>query len=192
MTATAETARTSPLPIDPMFLDRWSPRAFRKDPLPAREVETLFEAARWAPSASNQQPWMFLYADDEAGLARLRPVLVEFNRAWADQAPLLTVVFARTRNEKGEENRWAPFDAGAAWMSLALQARKLGLYAHAMGGFDEEKVYEALGVDRTQWRAMTVVAVGRHGDPTALSAKLQARESPSQRKPLAEVARRVV
>lgn len=183
--------RTSDLPVDPMFLDRWSPRALSPESISERDVQTLFEAARWAPSASNQQPWMFLFADDEAGRERVRSTLVEFNQAWAKTAPLLVVLLARTRNEKGEENAWAGFDAGAAWMSLALQARKLGLYAHAMGGFDEEKVYEALPVERSQWSPMAVIAVGRLGDPSMLPAKLQAREKPSERKPLGEMSRRI-
>lgn len=183
--------RASGLPVDPMFLDRWSPRALSPEPIPEREVQTLFEAARWAPSASNQQPWMFLFADDEAGRERVRSTLVEFNQAWAKTAPLLVVLLAKTRNEKGEENAWAGFDAGAAWMSLALQARKLGLYAHAMGGFDEEKVSEALRVDRSLWTPMAVIAVGRHGDPSTLPARLQAREKPSERKPLGEMIQRV-
>ncbi len=183
--------RVSGLPVDPMFLDRWSPRAMSPEPIAERDVQTLLEAARWAPSASNQQPWMFLWATDEAGRARIRSTLVEFNQGWAHAAPLLVVLLARTRNDKGEENPWAGFDSGAAWMSLALQARRLGLYAHAMGGFDEEKVYQALGVDRRQWSPMAVIAVGRHGDPGSLPPQLQARERPSERKPLEEIARRV-
>ncbi|MGC4120384.1 MAG: nitroreductase family protein [Myxococcales bacterium] len=185
------TKRTSTLPVDPLFLDRWSPRALSPEPISERDVQTLFEAARWAPSASNQQPWMFLFADDEAGRARVRSTLAEFNQQWANTAPLLVVLMARKTNDKGEANDWAGFDSGAAWMSFALQARKLGLYAHAMGGFDEEKVYEVLQVDRTQWAPMAVIAVGRHGNPATLPPKLQAREKPNERKPLEEIVRRI-
>ena len=190
-TPPAPSGRVSALPVDPMFLDRWSPRALRPEPLAARDVDTLFEAARWAPSGGNLQPWTFLFADTESGLARLRPLMVDGNRVWADQAPLLAVLFARTLPGQEDENLWAPFDAGAAWMSLALQARKLGLFAHAMGGFHEEKVYGALSVDPKEWRAMVVIAVGRLDAPEALPPRLKSRESPSQRKPLAEIARRL-
>lgn len=183
--------RTTTLPVDPQFPERWSPRSFRPEPLGATEIETLFEAARWAPSAANEQPWLFVYASTESGLARLRPLIEPGNREWADRAPLLAVLFARRRNGKGVENRWSAFDAGAAWMSLALQARKQGLFAHAMGGFLEEPSYAALGVDRSDWQALVAIAVGRQGERSQLSERLAAREAPNGRKPLAEIARRV-
>jgi len=104
--------------------------------------------------------------------------------------PLLAFLFAKRKNSRGAENRWSPFDAGAAWMSLALQARKLGLHAHAMAGFLEDRVYEALKVDRGEWQAMVAVAVGRRADRAQLSEKLAAREAPNARKPLSEIARR--
>ncbi|HEY3446577.1 MAG TPA: nitroreductase family protein [Myxococcales bacterium] len=182
--------RVSNLPVDPMFLDRWSPRAMSPEPIAERDVQTLFEAARWAPSGGNQQPWKFVYADSESALGRVRQVLVDGNRVWADKAPLLAVLLAHV-NDEGERNDWAGFDSGAAWMSLALQARKLGLFAHAMGGFHEEKVYEVLGVDPKEWKPMVVIAVGRPGDAAVLPPKLQTRERPSERRPLAEAAIRI-
>jgi nitroreductase len=182
-------ARQSELPVAPMFLDRWSPRAFKPDPLSPREVATLFEAARWAPSGGNSQPWLFLYADTPEELPRFQALLVDANRLWADRAPLLAILFARRKN-RGEENRWAPFDAGAAWMALALQARQMGLHAHAMAGFHEDQAYQALGLDPAEWKAMVAIAVGRHGDPAQLPDNLRARETPSDRKPLSEVAQR--
>ena len=175
--------------IDSMFTDRWSPRGYSSEPLTEREVRTLFEAARWAPSCFNEQPWLFAYATEAEERARFVECLVAKNQAWARHAPLLIFVLARRRFLKtGRENRHAPFDAGAAWMALALQARKLGLYAHGMAGFSQEKAYEVLGVFKEDYWAMAAVAVGRKGDASGLPEDLRAMESPNDRKPHAEVA----
>jgi nitroreductase len=175
--------------VDPLFIDRWSPRAFSSEPVPPETLASLFEAARWAPSCYGEQPWLFLYATQPPDLERFRSLLVDGNRVWADRAPVLAFVFARrlfARNNK--PNRWCQFDAGAAWMSLALQARMLGLYTHGMGGFHEERVYEALNVPREKYEAMAGIAIGRIGDPSILPADLAGIEKPNSRKPLAQVA----
>lgn len=181
--------RQSELPIDPMFLDRWSPRAFSSKPLDEDQIRVLFEAARWAPSCYNEQPWLFRYARSEPDLARFRSLLVEGNRVWAGAAPLLILVLARRHFARtGEPNRWAEFDCGAAWMSLALQARRLGLYTHAMAGFDESKTYEVLGISREAFSAVAMIAVGRLGDPRSLPEKLASGEHPNNRRPLERIA----
>jgi nitroreductase len=179
--------RTSEAPIDSMFIERWSPRAFSTRPLSDQIVRSLFEAARWAPSCFNAQPWLFAYAVSESGRAKIAGVLVPQNQIWAAKAPLLIIVFAR-RNfaHNGKPNAWHSFDAGAAWMSLALQAHKLGLVAHAMAGFDPEKAYSALAVDKEQYAAIAAVAVGYHGDPAELPAPLREREVPSGRSAISE------
>ncbi len=178
--------------IDSMFADRWSPRGFSSEPLTEREVQTLFEAARWAPSCYNEQPWLFVYATEPDQRQKLVDCLVVKNQAWARHAPLLMFVLARRHFKKtGQENRHAPFDAGAAWMALALQARKLGLYAHGMAGFNQDKAYEAIGVSREEYLVMAAVAVGRKGDASGLPEDLAAMESPNSRKPHAEVATNV-
>ena len=183
--------RVPAAPIDERFLDRWSPRAFSPAPVDEATLATLFEAARWAPSCMNEQPWLFLYGSTPEELEYYRPILEASNREWADRAPVLAVIFARrTFSRTGKPNRWAQFDAGAAWLSLALQARALGLYAHAMGGFHEDVAYEALHVSREEYEAMAVVAIGRHGDPALLPPKHRAREHPNGRKPADEVAHR--
>ncbi|HEY6878250.1 MAG TPA: nitroreductase family protein [Polyangiales bacterium] len=171
-----------------MFTERWSRRAISPAPLPPETVRTLLEAARWAPSASNAQPWLFVYGDDEATLAALRPVLKDSNQRWANAAPLLLFVFARTHNDKGEPAPTAQFDAGAAWMSLALQAHALGLVAHGMAGFHHDKVYAATGVPEATYVAIAAIAIGYPGDEALLPPDLQARELPSQRKPTREFA----
>lgn len=181
--------RTPDWDVDSMFVDRWSPRGFSGEPLTEREIHTLFEAARWAPSCYNEQPWRFVYATEPQARARLTACLVAKNRAWAGGAPLLMFLLARRHFQKtGAENRHAPYDAGAAWMALALQARKLGLYAHAMAGFSPDKAYEALGVSREDTLVMTAIAVGRRGDASGLPEDLRLLESPNDRKPHAEVA----
>jgi nitroreductase len=181
--------RTPDWDVDSMFVDRWSPRGFSGEPLTEREIHTLFEAARWAPSCYNEQPWRFVYATEPQARARLTACLVAKNRAWAGGAPLLMFLLARRHFQKtGAENRHAPYDAGAAWMALALQARKLGLYAHAMAGFSPDKAYETLGVSREDYLVMTAIAVGRRGDASGLPEDLRLLESPNDRKPHAEVA----
>jgi nitroreductase len=175
--------------VDPLFPDRWSPRAFRPDPLQPEQIRSLFEAARWAPSASNEQPWLFVYAVTAEDRARFAQGLVEWNRRWAPQAPLLGFILARTHLLKGNKpNATAQFDTGAAWLSLALQARRLGLYAHAMGGIEREKLPEILGMPADRYQVMAAFVVGYRAEPTSLPADLVEREVPSSRKPLSEVA----
>lgn len=182
-------ARTPSAPVASMFLERWSRRAFSERKLSAEQVRSLFEAARWAPSASNLQPWTFVYADDDETLARARPVLFDSNRRWADHAPLLIFAFARNAHpSKGTPNHSAAFDSGAAWMSLALQAHALGLVAHAMGGFHHDAAHDTFGVPRDAFTAYAAIAVGYPGDPAQLPEDLRAREQPSTRKPVQEFA----
>lgn len=183
--------RVPAAPVDPRFLDRWSPRAFSPEPIDDATLATLFEAARWAPSCSNEQPWFFLYGSTPEELEHFQPLLEPGNREWADRAPVLAVLFTRRAWKRtGKPNRWAQFDAGASWLALALQARALGLYAHAMGGFDEDLAYELLQVPREDYEAMAVIAIGRYGDPSSLPPRQLAKEFPNGRKPPAEVAHR--
>ena len=181
--------RVAEVEVDSMFTDRWSPRAFLSDPLSELQIKALFEAARWAPSCFNEQPWLFVYATEAEQRRELASVLVAKNQRWAAKCPLLLFVLARRQfKEGGRENRHAPFDAGSAWMSLALQARRLGLYAHAMAGFSIKKAYEVLGVPEEDYHIMAAIAVGRKGDADELPEDLRAMESPNERKPLDAVA----
>lgn len=175
--------------VDAIFLDRWSPRAFLPEPLDARDVEALFEAARWAPSCNNDQPWTFVYATSDEDRARFLPILVEKNQVWAKHAPLLGFVVARRNfGHHPAPNRWSNFDAGAAWMALCIQARRRGLYTHGMGGFDQAKSYEVLGVPEATHEVIAAFVVGRKGDPSTLPDELREREAPNTRKPHADVA----
>jgi nitroreductase len=190
MTDARPPARRPDHAIDPRFLARWSPRAFSGRAVSEAEVMQLLEAARWAPSASNHQPWRFVWAlRGEAAFAAIHGALVPFNQEWAGHAGALIVVAAKTevsgRDGVEKPNRWAEFDAGAAWMSLALQAEAMGLVAHAMGGFDEGPLAAAvhLPVGHT---LLAVVAVGERGPAEGLPEALRAREMPNTRRPLAE------
>lgn len=171
--------------VAPEFLDRWSPRAFSSEPLTPGQVASLFEAMRWAPSCFNDQPWRLVYGLlGEPEHARINDLLAPANQLWASKAPLLLVLFNR-RNfaHNGKQNRNAAFDTGAAWMSLALEARKLGLYAHGMAGFDVARAHSELGVDEAEHEAQAAIAVGRRGDPETLPEKQRAMEFPNGRNP---------
>lgn len=182
-------SRTPEAEVDPLFIERWSPRAFSPKPVSEKTLASLFEAARWAPSSSNEQPWLFLYANTEEDLQLFRPLFMDGNRIWSDKVPVLAFAIARRAFAKnGTPNRCAAFDTGAAWMSLTLQARKLGLYTHGMGGIHVDKVYEVLDVPKDQYEVICGIAIGYLGDPSTLPAPLQEREKPSPRKPLSEVA----
>lgn len=174
--------------LNKIFIERWSPRAFKEDKLSKEQIDTLLEAAHWAPSSYNAQPWYFVYASTEQALNKLRPVMVEQNQAWANKAPLLILVFARKKLEfNGKDNTKAEFDSGSAWMSLALQAHSMGLIAHAIGGFYDDKAYEVTGLSPEVFKPMAMIAVGYHGDTADLPEVFQEKEFPSDRKDLAQV-----
>ncbi len=186
--------RTPDADVHPMFLDRWSPRALGPGPLTDAQLAALFEAMRWAPSCFNEQPWLVVHATDPGspGHARILGLLAESNQVWAGRAALLMILFARRRfTQNDRPNRFAGLDCGAAWMSLALEARALGLHAHAMGGFDAARAYTELDVPEADFEAMAAIAVGPPGDPALLPEKVRAREAPSGRKPAAEFLRRL-
>lgn len=184
MNTTFESRRTE-VPVDPLFISRWSPRAFSEDPIAEETIKILFEAARWSPSSFNEQPWRFVYATSDDDRKVLASVLVESNRVWASRAPLLSIIFAKkTFTRNGATNRWAAFDAGAAWASLTFQARLLGLYTHAMAGFDEEQAYAVTGMDPAEYEAMAAMAIGRRAEPETLPEHLARQEKPNGRLPL--------
>lgn len=185
MTKPLHNPRTPEVEVESMFVDRWSPRAFLPDPLSYPELVSLLEAARWSPSCFNEQPWLFVYAVSEEDRDRFASALSKKNRGWASRAPVLLYILARKNFAgNGLPNRHATFDAGAAWMALALQARKLGFYAHCMAGFDSQKAHEILNAPGDRFEVVAAVAIGRRGTPEILPKDLAARESPSMRNPL--------
>jgi len=176
-------------PVDAVFLDRWSPRVFSPEPLPESTILSLLEAARWAPSSGNEQPWTYVYATTAEERELLLPLLDKFNRIWVEHAPVIAFVMARLNWAKtGKPNRHAQFDAGSSWLSLALQARRLGLYAHAMGGFDVDKAQVVLNAPRDEYEIMAAIAIGRYGSVSDLDEYNQKRETPSTRKQVSEFA----
>lgn len=173
--------------IDPQFLERWSPRAMNGEPLSVSELLRLFEAARWAPSSNNGQPWRFVYA--RAGtpdFERLAGLLTGNNPLWATRAGALVVVLSKLTFDNGNPNRTHSYDAGAAWMSLALQGSKMGLAVHGMAGFDRDRARIELGVPE-DFAVEAMIAVGHPGKVEDLTEKDQAREQPSTRRPLSEL-----
>lgn len=182
------TLRTADHPIEPIFLKRWSPRAMSGESLTDAERNTLFEAARWAPSTRNEQEWLFLYAKNgTAHWPVFFDLLVPGNQAWCDKAALLVVVASRTKfSNSGGPNPVHSFDAGSAWQNLALQATAMGLVAHGMAGFNYGKAKQVLRLT-DDFHVDAMIAIGRPGDPADLPEDLRSREVPSQRKPVAEI-----
>ncbi len=178
--------RTSEYPINPIFLNRWSPRAYSDREVSEQDLYTVLEAAHWAPSSYNDQPWRFIYAQTDAQLAVFHSFLVEFNLSWASKAPVLILVASHKFRENGDPNPPHSFDSGTAWGYLALQAKLLGLDAHAMGGFDREKAKIALNLP-DEFELHAVVSLGYQGDKNTLPEGLQKVEVPNQRRPLHEV-----
>ncbi len=184
--------RVSEADVDEIFLKRWSPRAFDAESIPDDALNSLFEAARWAPSCFNEQPWLFVYGSSEEERDVFLSILAEKNQLWAKKAPILAVLFAkRAFAMNSKPNRWAAFDCGAAWMSLTVQARLLGLYTHGMAGFSQEKAYNLLGVPEDEFEAMCAIAIGKYGDPAELDEDFRAMEAPNERKPLSQAAVRL-
>lgn len=186
------TDRIAAFPIDPIFIERWSPRAFHPEAMPSEALLTILEAARWAPSAYNVQPWRFLYAlRDDAHWPRFVSLLDSFNQSWAGSASALVFLLSDTGSDGAAQQPQASpihsFDTGAAWSHIALQAVRLGYHAHAMAGIAFEAAREALAVP-SRFRIEIAVALGRRADPETLPPQLREREWPSPRRPLAETA----
>ena len=174
-------------PIDTLFLDRWSPRAMTGEPIYQPDLMTLFEAARWAPSANNNQPWRFLYARrDRQQWPLFFDLLVEANKVWAHNAAVLVVIVSKTSfDHNGKPSITHSFDCGAAWANLALQGSLKGLVVHGMQGFDYARAKSELAIpDDFQVEAMA--AVGMPGPKESLPEELRKRELPNDRKMLAE------
>ena len=177
--------------VDPLFLNRWSPRAFTGEPIPHGTLMTMFEAARWAPSCFNMQPWRFLYATrDGEHWVRFLNLLIPYNQDWAKNASVLGVVVSRTLLERPNRDpvpaHSHSYDAGAAWGQLALQAWKLGWAAHGMIGFDIPRSYVELHVPEHH-RVEAAFAIGRPTSADVLPEALAAREHPSDRQPLTDM-----
>jgi nitroreductase len=190
---TAANHRTADHPIETVFLERWSPRAFTGEVVPAEALATMLEAARWAPSSYNAQPWRFLYARKgtphwETFLSCLTP----FNQSWAKNGGALVFVVSKTHMQVPNAPDPVPshthsFDAGAAWANLALQASHMGWHTHGMAGIEMEKIKADLHVP-AGYRVEAGIVIGRIGEPSHLPEALAAREFPSPRESLEVIA----
>lgn len=172
--------------VDPLFLNRYSPRAMTGEELPPEDLMSLFEAARWAPSSGNNQPWRFVYARrGTPAWEKFFGLLTPGNQSWALRASVLALAVSRTVRDNGKPAATHSFDTGAAWMSLALQARFMGLVAHGMEGYDKATAARELHLP-ADCVPEAMIAIGIYGLPELLPEEKRAGETPSQRRPVTE------
>lgn len=173
--------------IDSVYAERWSSRSFTNEDVSEDVLYSLFEAARWAPSAGNAQPWRFIIARTEADRQKFLSFINEGNVIWCDKAPVLVAVISQVKwKEDGrDDNPTHAFDTGTAWGYLSLEATRKGLVAHAMGGFDHLKAKKTLSIP-DGYVIHAIVAIGYRGEKKNLTPQLQEREKPSTRKKIEE------
>ena len=173
----------------PVILERWSPRAFADRDVSPADLKTIFEAARWAPSSYNEQPWRFFVGHrGSETYQKILDALVPFNQAWAQTAPVLILGAAKTRfSHNDSPNNYAAHDLGAASGFITLQAAAMGIATHQMAGFDQGKAREAFEIPEL-YALGSVMAMGYHGDLSVLGEQYQAQEqAPRSRKSLSEI-----
>lgn len=174
--------------INPIFVNRWSSRSFVSHEISDKDLFSLFEAARWAPSSYNNQPWRFIYAKkNSSNWKNLFELLDDYNKQWcADASALIVVMAKKTFDHNGELMPTNQFDTGAAWENLALQAVSQGLATHPMAGFDHDKARKNLGIP-DEYDIPAMIVVGKRGSKEKLPQELKEREIPNGRKPLSEI-----
>ena len=179
--------RQTEYPIERLLVDRWSPRAMSGESIAPDELMRLFEAARWAPSSFNAQPWRALYARRETEhWPTFFNLLVDANKAWAKEAAALVLFISRKNFEHDEEPSVThSYDCGAAWENFALQGFSQGLVVHGMEGFDYERARYELMVP-AEFEIQAMAAIGKPGNPATLPEKLRAREKPNDRRKVSE------
>jgi nitroreductase len=174
-------------PVHDLVSERWSPRAFGEKAVAPEVLTSLFEAARWAPSSSNEQPWAYIVAtrDNAENFAKLLSILVPNNASWAQKAPVLALAVSEMAFAKsGTPNKNAQYDTGAASAWLTAEATSRGLFVHQMGGFDGEKAKQVFSIP-AGWEPIAAIAIGYPGDPESLTPVLRERElAPRTRKPI--------
>ena len=178
------------VPLHDLIRKRCSPRAFADRGVAPEVLRSIFEAARWAPSSNNEQPWAYLVAtkDDPENFAKMLGTLVEFNQNWAKHAPVLALSVAHLQNARdGKPNRVALHDLGSASSQLTTEANSRGLFVHQMAGFDAHKARETFHIPE-DWQPVAALAIGYPGDAASLPPALRDREgAPRTRKPLSEL-----
>lgn len=184
----SRTAQTT-APVLDALAERWSPRAFDAEhEFPEGALRSVFEAARWAPSANNTQPWRFIVARrGSESYDRIRETLVGFNREWAVSAAALVVNIAEVVDAEGQPRPWAEYDLGQAVAHFSVQAHADGYYTHQMGGFDRDAIRASFDLDE-RLAPITITAIGAIGTPEQLSEVLRERETaPRTRLPLEDL-----
>lgn len=180
-------SRITEYDVNDIFLNRYSPRAMSGERISKEELMTMFEAARWAPSSRNEQPWRFLYAHRETSDFELfLSFLLESNQTWCKNAGVLVIGLSKKTSSDGTINSKHSLDTGSAWENIALQGTHMGLVIHGMGGYNEELLKTELQIPE-DYQVELMIAIGRHGNIEDLPEKLQQREGPSQRKNLDEI-----
>jgi nitroreductase len=174
--------------INPMILNRWSPRSMTGEPMTDEELMPLFEAARWAPSCYNNQPWIFIYAKrDTPEWDTLYNLMVEFNQAWTKNASAIVVIVSKnTFYKNGKPSRTHSLDTGAAWMSIALEGTSRGYVVHGMEGFDYDKARKDLQIP-DDYTVEAMCAIGKRAPKEKLPPEIQKNEAPSDRRPLDQI-----
>ncbi len=176
--------------INPLLMKRWSPRAFANTPIDPSEINKIFEAARWAASSFNEQPWRFVYAHKgDQAYDRLMESINPFNQSWTSSAPLLILgVVKDDFSHNGSANRHASYDLGAAVANMSIQAAEADIYFHQMAGFDPKKAAELIGIPEG-YTPVVMIAAGYIGDAYALPENLRERENaPRERKAVSDFA----
>ena len=181
------TNRKADHPILPLILHRWSPRAMDGKAIADQKLNSLFEAARWAPSSYNNQPWRFIYAKrDTKDFDVFMDLLVEFNKSWCKTAGVLCMMIAKKNFEHNNKPcETHQFDAGAAWQNLALEGEHQDLVVHGMQGFDYDKAKKALKIP-DEYTILAMFAAGNPAPKETLAAELKEKETPSTRKKIEE------
>lgn len=174
--------------VDDLFINRWSPRSMIGENISKEKLMMLFEAAKWAPSSYNGQPWRFIYVSrDSEKWNNFFNLLVDFNKQWCKNASVLFILVSKKHfDHNGELNAHHTFDSGSAWMSLALQASKLGLVSHGMAGFDVDGAAKMLNLS-DEYKVEMMGAIGVKGERENLPKEMQESEKPNGRKQLNEI-----
>ena len=174
--------------VSPLFYTRWSPRAMTGKSMSLKELTPLFEAARWAPSSFNNQPWRFIVAVSKKDRERFMPFMLPANQAWTQNASALVVILSSTVYDyNGKPATTHSFDTGSAWMSLCLEGARRGLVVHGMAGIVENKIRKTLKIPK-KYKIEAMCAIGKLAKPSALPEKMRKMEKPSLRKPMKDIA----
>lgn len=183
-----KTGRKANYEINPLILNRWSPRSLTGEDISDEDLMAMFEAARWAPSSYNNQPWRFIYAKrGTEHWDRLFGLMVDFNKGWTKNAAALVVLVSKkTFDHNGKPSRTNNFDTGAAWENLALEAHSRGFVAHGMEGFDYDKARKELKIPDDH-DVLAMVAIGKKGPAENLAEDYRKGEVPNDRRPLEEI-----